>query len=169
MGLARKLININAYADGQGYLGEIAEFEEPKLALSTEDLRTGGMLGPVKVDKGLEAMEATLTMAGHVASLVRKFGTTSVDGVGLRLVGAYRADDGSAAQAVEIYLNGRFSEIDFGKSKPGDDTEHKYTLPVAYYRRVVDGTTDVLIDMVNGIFEVDGTDRYAEIMAILTG
>jgi uncharacterized protein len=169
MGLARTLVNINAYVDGQGYLGEIAEFEEPKLALSTEDHRGGGMLGPVKLDKGLEAMEATITMSGHTASLVRKFGTTSVDGVGVRLVGAYRADDGTAAQSVEIYMNGRFSEIDLGKSKPGDATEHKYKLALSYYRRVVDGSADVRIDMVNGVFEVDGVDRYAEIMDILTG
>lgn len=169
MGLPRKLININAYADGQGYLGEVAEFEEPKLALSTEDLRSGGMLGTVKLDKGLEAMEATLTMGGHVASLIRKFGTTDVEGTRVRLVAAYRADDGSAAQAVEIYLGGRFSEIDLGKSKPGDDTEHKYTFQIAYYRRVVDGSTEVEIDMLAGVFNVDGIDRYAEIMSILQG
>lgn len=169
MGLPRKLVNINAYADGLSFLGQIAEFEEPKLAIATDDWRGGGMLGPVKMDMGLEAQEATLTMGGHTASLIRKFGTTAVDGVQLRLVAAYRADDGTAAQAVEIYLGGRFSEIDLGKGKPGEGTEHKYTVPVAYYRRVVDGVVEVTIDMVNGIFEVDGVDRYAEIMAILLG
>jgi P2 family phage contractile tail tube protein len=91
-----------------------------------------------------------------------------VEGVRLRLVGAYRADDGSPAQAVEIYVGGRFTEIDMGKDKPGDATEHKYTCAVAYYRRVVDGRTEVEIDMLRGVFMVDGIDRYAEIMAILT-
>ena len=169
MGLPRKLININAFVDGQGYLGEVGEFEEPKLALSTEDWRGGGMLGPVKVDKGLEAMSATITMGGHVATLIRKFGTTSVEGTRVRLVGAYRADDGSPAQAVEIFLGGRFSEIDLGKSKAGDNTEHKYTVPLAYYRRVVDGTTEVEIDLLRGVFLVHSEDRYAEIMSILQG
>jgi len=169
MGLPRKLININSYIDGEGFLGEVSEFEEPKLVIATEDYRGGGMLGPVKLDMGLEAMEASVTMAGHTASLVRKFGTTSVDGVQLRLVGAYRADDGTAAQAVEVYLGARFTEIDPGKAKPGDETEHKYTVPVAYYRRVVDGRVEIEIDMINGVFMVDGIDRYAEIMAILLG
>lgn len=168
MGQPRRLIDINAYTDGTGYLGQIAEFEEPKLAINTEDYRGGGMPGPVKHDRGLQGMEATMTMAGHIAEMIRKFGTTAIDGVSVRLVAAYRADDGSAAQAVEIYMNGRFSEIDLGKGKAGDATEHKYTFPLSYYRRVVDGATEVEIDMANGLFLVDGYDFYAEIMAIIT-
>ena len=168
MGLARKLKNCNAFADGDSYLGVISEFDEPKLAIETDDWRGGGMLGNVKIDKGLSAMEATLTMGGHETRLVRKFGTTDVNGLRLRLVGAYQADDGTRAQAVEIYLGGRFSEIDFGKSKPGDSTEHKYTAQCAYYRRVVDGVDEVEIDMLAGTFIVAGVDRYAEIMSILT-
>ncbi|SFG08689.1 hypothetical protein SAMN05518801_10751 [Novosphingobium sp. CF614] len=169
MGLPRKLININVFVNGRGWLGEVSEFEEPKLAFASEEWRGGGMLGPVKLDKGLEAMEATITMGSHTAYLIRQFGTTDVEGTRLRLVAAYRADDGGAAQAVEIYLGGRFSEIDLGKSKPGDDTEHKYTAQLNYYRRVVDGRTEAEIDMLGGLFMIDGVDRYAEIMSILTG
>lgn len=168
MGLPRKLKNCNTFVDGEGYLGKMAEFEEPKLALATDDWRGGGMLGPVKIDMGLEGMEASLTMGGHEAKLIRKFGTTRIDGVRLRLVGAYQADDGSAAEAVECYIGGRFSEIDPGKSKAGDNTEQKYKVPLAYYRRVVNGADEVEIDMLAGIFIVDGVDRYAEIMAIIS-
>lgn len=168
MGLPRKLKNANAFVDGGSYLGVIGEFEEPKLAIATDDWRGGGMLGPVKLDMGLEGMEASLTMGGHEASLIRKFGTTQVDGVRVRLVGAYQADDGTAAQAVECYIGGRFTEIDLGKSKAGDNTEHKYKVPLAYYRRVVDGRDEVEIDMLAGIFIVDGVDRYAEIMSIIS-
>jgi len=169
MGLPRKLKNCNIFVDGQDYLGTVAEFEEPSLALVTEDWRGGGMIGGVKIDLGLEMMEAKFKMGGHVAALIRKFGTTLVDGVRLRMVGAYQADDGSAAQSVEIYVGGRFSEIGMGTSKPGDDTEHEFTTPLSYYRRVADGRTEVEVDMVRGIFIVDGVDRYAEIMAIISG
>lgn len=169
MGLPRTLVNMNAFVEGEGYQGVISEFEQPKLAIATEDHRAGGMLGPVKLDKGLEGMEAALTFGGHEKRLVRKFGTPDVEGVRLRLVGAYRADDGSPAQAVEIYIGGRFTEIDFGKDKPGDATEHKYTAPLNYYRRVVNGRVEVEIDMIGGLFMVDGVDRYAEITAILQG
>lgn len=168
MGYPRKLKNMNGFVDGGSYLGVIAEFDEPKLAIATDDWRGGGMLGPIKIDNGLEGMEASLTMGGHEVTLFRKFGTTQADGVRVRLVGAYQADDGSAAQAVEIYIGGRFSEIDPGKSKPGDSTEHKYKVPLVYYRRVVDGVDEIEIDMVAGVFIVDGVDRYAEIMAIIS-
>lgn len=168
MGLPRKLKNLNAFVDGESYLGTVAEFEQPSLAITTEDWRGGGMPGSVKVDMGLEPMEAKVKMGGHTAELIRKFGTTRVDGVRLRLVGAYQADDGSAPQAVEIYANGRFTEIGFGTDKAGDDTENEYTAALSYYRREVDGRTEVLIDMIAGVFMVDGVDRYAEIMAILS-
>jgi P2 family phage contractile tail tube protein len=169
MGLPRNLVNINAFKNGVSYLGVISEFEQPKLAIETEDYRGGGMLGAIKLDKGVAAMEATLSFGGHEVSLVREFGTTSAEGTRLRLVCAYRADDGSPAQAVEIYIGGRFTEIDLGKDKPGDQTEHKYTAALSYYRRVVDGRTEVEIDFIRGIFIVNGVDRYAEIMAILLG
>ncbi len=51
MGLPRNLVNINAYKNGVGYLGVISEFEQPKLAIETEDYRGGGMLGAIKLDK----------------------------------------------------------------------------------------------------------------------
>lgn len=168
MGLPRKLKNCNAFANGMNYLGVVAEFEEPKLEIDTDEWRGGGMPGAVMVDKGLKAMEATLTMGGHVAELIRNFGTSNVAGVRLRLVSAFQADDGSAPQAVECFIGGRFSQIDVGKAKPGDSTEHKYTVPLAYYRRVVDGRLEVEIDMVAGIFIVGGIDRYAEIMSIIS-
>lgn len=168
MGFPRRLKNINSFVDGEGFLGVIAEFEEPKLAIATDDWRGGGMVGPIKVDNGLEAMQASITMGGHELRLFRKFGTASADGVRVRLVGAYQADDGTAPQAVEVYIGGRFSEIDPGKGKAGDGTEHKYTVPLVYYRRVVDGIVEIEIDMIAGVFIVDGFDRYAEIMAILT-
>lgn len=168
MGIPKKLKNCNAHVDGVGYLGRIAEFEEPNLAIATEEWRGGGMIGPVMLDKGLEAMEAKLKMGGHEAGLIRKFGTTRVDGVRVRLTGAYQADDGTAAQAVECYIGGRFTEIAPGTSKPGDDTEHEYTVPLSYYRREVNGRVEVEIDMIAGVFIVDGLDRYAEIMAIVS-
>lgn len=167
MGLPRKLKNCNAFIDGQGYLGTVAEFEEPALALATEDYRGGGMIGGVKIDLGLEMMEAKLKMGGHVKELIRKFGTPFIDGVRVRLVGAYQADDVPVPEAVECFIGGRFTEIGMGTSKPGDDTEQEYTVALSYYRRVVNGRTEVEIDMIAGRFVVDGIDRYAEIMAII--
>ena len=78
MGIPRKLKNMNAHVDGQGYLGIVSEYEEPMLAIATEDYRGGGMIGSVKIDLGVEPMEATLKMGGHEARLIRKFGTKGI-------------------------------------------------------------------------------------------
>lgn len=168
MGYVRKIMDINSYVDGDSYLGIVTEFDEPKLAIATDDYRGGGMLGSIKIDKGVEPMEASITMGGHEARLFRKFGTTRADGVRIRLVGAYQSNDGSSPQAVEIFIGGRFSEIDPGTSKAGGETQHKYKVPLVYYRRVVDGVDEIEIDFLAGVFIVDGVDRYGEIMAILT-
>lgn len=169
MGLPRILKNLNTFVNGADYRGVIGEFEQPKLALATSDWRGGGMIGTVKLDHGIEPMEATLTFGGHETGLVRQFGTPAINGTRIRLVGAYQRDNSSAPQAVDIFIGGRFTEIDFGKDKPGDPTEHKYKAALSYYRREVNGVVEVEIDMLNGIFMVGGVDRYAEIMAILAG
>lgn len=167
MGLPSKLKNINAFGQGNSFLGVIAEYEEPKLVIKTEEWRGGGMIGAVDIDMGLEKLEANLTMGGHVKTMLRRFGSTKIDGERLRLVGAYQKDDGSKPQSVEVFLGGRLVEFDSGTASAGGDTEHKYKYPCTYYRRVVDGRTEIEIDMLNGTFIVDGVDRYADIMAAL--
>jgi uncharacterized protein len=167
MGIPKKLKNLVAHVDGESYIGQVVEFEEPGLALATEEYRGAGMIGPIMIDLGLQAMQATLKMGGHTASLIRKFGITQVDGVRVRLTGAYQRDDTGEVETVECYIGGRFSEIGMGTAKPGDDTEHDYTIPLAYYRRVVNGRVEIEIDMIAGTFIVDGIDRYAEINSAL--
>lgn len=167
MGIPKKLKNLTAHVDGVNYIGQVVEFEEPPLAIATEEYRGGGMIGPVSIDMGLQAMQASLKMGGHVVELMRKFGTTRVDGVRVRLTGAYQRDDTGEVEVVESYIGGRFSEIGTGTAKAGDDTEHDYTVPLSYYRRVVNGRVEIEIDMVAGTFIVDGVDRYAQIMAAL--
>jgi P2 family phage contractile tail tube protein len=169
MGAPCKLVDINVWVNGGSWQGVASEFEEPKLTIETEDWRGGGMPGPVKLFKNVGAFEGTLTMAGLAPGLVSTFGATDLEGARLRLVGAYRADDGTPARMAEIYIGGRFTEIDFGTSKAGDMTAHKYSYAASYYRRIVDGFEEIAYDAMNGVFRVFGNDRYAEIMVILMG
>jgi hypothetical protein len=72
---------MTVWVDGDNYLGRIKEFEEPKLAIVTEDVRNGGMLGVVPVDRGLDKLTATLTAAGLEDALTSYFGITDIGGV----------------------------------------------------------------------------------------
>lgn len=169
MGLPSKLKNFRLYNDGNNYQGIVGEFTQPKIALQMEEWRGGGMLGPVKIDMGLQLMEAEFTNGGLVKQVMRQFGATSVDGVLLRLVGAYQSDDTGNVDQVELVMRGRLEELDMGNAKAGEDTEHKVKVPLAYYKISVNGRTEIEIDMLNSIFIVDGVDRYAEIRSALGG
>lgn len=169
MGLPSKLKNFRVYNDGNNYQGIIAEVTLPKITILMEDWRGGGMLGAVKVDMGLEAMEIEFTNGGLVKQILRQMGTTTVDGCLLRFVGAYQADDTGTVDRVEVVVRGRPQEIDMGNAKAGEDTEHKAKWPISYYKLAINGRTEIEIDMLNSKFIVDGVDRYAEIMKALEG
>jgi P2 family phage contractile tail tube protein len=163
MGFPSKLKNMNLFLDGTGYLGTVEEVTVPKLTLKMDEWRGGGMLGPVMADMGLDKLEAEFTMGGLIAGALRQFGATALDAALLRFAGAYQDDSTGAVQAVEVVLLGRYSEIDMGNAKPGDNTQHKYKLACTYYKLTVDGLDWLEIDMLGGLFIVFGVDRYADI------
>lgn len=168
MALGKSLKNFNLFIEGRGFAGVIAEATEPKLAIKTEEWRGGGMLGPVMLDLGLEAQEIEFTFGGLVLQTVRSFGVSTVDAVGIRLSGAYQDDASGQVTRREVYVRGRFTELDYGNMQAGEKTEHKGKMAVAYYRSVVNGRTEIECDMVAGLFIVDGVDRYGEIMAAIS-
>lgn len=161
MALPRKLKLMNFMADGTSYRGQITEITQPKLAMKLEEYRAGGMLGPVKVNLGLEALEVQFKMGGYMTELIKNFGGT-IDGTALRFAGSYQQDDTEEVTSIELVMRGRFGEIDSGNSKSGDDTEQSYTVPLTYYKVIENGKDVVEIDLLNAIFNVDGKDRLAE-------
>jgi P2 family phage contractile tail tube protein len=169
MGMPSKLKNMNTYLDGVGHLGIIASFTVPKLALKMEEWRGGGMLGPIMVDQGLDKIEAEFTMGGLVVLALRQFGATQHDAALLRFAGAYQDDGTGAVKAAEFTMRGRYSELDWGDAKPGDDTEHKSKMACSYLRIDIDGRNELEVDLLAGVFIVNGIDRYAEIRAAIGG
>lgn len=161
MGLPRKLKLMNLFTDGDEFRGQVNEVEQPKLALKLEAYRSGGQIGEVKVNLGLEPLETTLKMGGFMTEFLKKFGS-NIDGLPLRFMGAYEQDDTGEVTSIEIVMRGRFGEIDFGTAKVGDDTEQSYTVPLTYYKVIENGSEIIEIDMINSIFVVNGTDRLAE-------
>ena len=167
MGLPAKLKNFNFFQDGAGFLGEIEEVTIPKLAIKASEWRGGGMLGPIMIDEGLEKLESDWTMGGLIVDALRAFGITTHDGVGARFAGAYKDDGTGIVRACEVSMRGRFQEIDWGNAKVGDSTAHKHKFAVSYLRITIDGSEEVEIDLLAGVFIVGGIDRYADIRAAL--
>ncbi|NBI43901.1 phage major tail tube protein [[Haemophilus] felis] len=161
MALPRKLKLMNLMVDGNKYLGEVTEVTQPKLAMKVEEYRAGGMLGGVDINLGLEKLEAEFKMGGYMVELIKKFGG-SINGVPLRFLGAYQQDDTEEVTSVELVMQGRFTEIDSGNSKSGDDTEQTFKVPLTYYKIIVNGQDVLEVDVLNTVFVVDGVDKLAE-------
>jgi P2 family phage contractile tail tube protein len=162
MALPRKLKNLNLFGDGESFLGQVTEVKLPTLTRSMEDYRGGGMSGPVKIDNGQEAIELESKFGGLMRSVLRQYGVTRHDGVQLRFAGAYQRDDTGAVDAVEVVVRGRHSEIDPGTAKAGDDTEFTVKTACSYFKLVINGVTEIEIDLVNMVEIIGGVDRLAE-------
>lgn len=162
MALPRKLKNFNVFNDGLTFIGVVTEVVLPKLTRKMEEMRNGGMNGPVDADLGMEKLTAEHTYGGLVREVFNQFGISRADGVLLRFAGAYQRDDTGEVDAVEVVMRGRHSEIDPGNSKAGDDTAFKVTSTLSYYKLTINGETVVEIDMLNMVEMVNGEDRLAE-------
>lgn len=163
MGFPSKLKDMNLYGDGDSWKGEVPEVTVPKLVLKMEEWRGGGMLGPVMIDQGFDKIEFEFKAGGLLLSPLKQFGAVTVDAAQLRFAGAYQNDATGTVNAVEIVARGRYSEVDFGSQKPGDDTETTYKMACSYYKLILDNQELLEVDLVAGIFTVFGVDRRAEI------
>ncbi|HEJ6164805.1 TPA: phage major tail tube protein [Pseudomonas aeruginosa] len=163
MALPKKLKQLNLFNDGNSYLGVAKSVTLPKLGRKLESYRGGGMDGPVKVDLGHsdDGLQLEWTLGGWDLIALRQFGAVRADGVMLRFAGSVQQDDSGNVSAVEVVTRGRHEEIDFGESTSGEDTEHKITTALTYYKLSVDGDTITEIDLLNMIFIVDGEDLLA--------
>lgn len=165
MAMPRKLKDMNLFNEGESYLGQVASVTLPKLTRKMESWRGGGMGGPVKVDQGMGddglVLEWNLGGLDHIA--LRQYGVMSLGGVGLRFAGAYQRDDDEAIDAVEVVVRGRHEEIDFGESKPGEETEQKIKSNLVYYKLTINGRVEAEIDLMAGTEIIGGVDRRAEV------
>jgi len=168
MGVPSKLKNFNIYADGASLMGVAKEVTLPKIMAKMEEWRGGGMLGPIKIDTGLGAIDMEFTLGGISNIAFKQFGATQYDAAALRFAGGYQEDGNGAVQALEVTCRGRYEELDLGNATAGGDTEHKYKMTCAYYKLVVDGVTWLEIDLVAMVYKVFGVDRYAQIRAAIS-
>ena len=168
MGVPSKLKNFNLFADGGSLMGLSKEATLPKITAKMEEWRGGGMLGPIKIDLGLGALDMEFTLGGLADVAFRQFGATAYDAAALRFAGAYQEDGTGTVQALEVKCRGRYEELDLGNASAGGDTDHKYKMTCAYYQLVVDGVTWLEFDLMAQVYNVFGVDRYAEIRAAIS-
>jgi P2 family phage contractile tail tube protein len=163
MGMPRKLKNYMLFNDGEAYIGQVPEITLPKLSRKMEDYIAGGMSGPIKIDWGQEAIQLEWTCGGFMRGVLAQWGITKHDGVQIRFVGAYQAEDSTTPDSIEIVLRGRHSEIDPGTAKQKEDTAFKVTTQASYYKLSVNGETLHEFDFINMVETVNGVDLLAAV------
>lgn len=163
MSLPRKLRNFNLFHNGESYAGQIPELTLPKLSRKMEDYQAGGMSGPVKTDQGQEAIQFEWTAGGFIKTALQQYGALKHDAVLLRFAGAYRAEDSTTHDSIEVIVRGRHQEIDFGTAKLKDDTAHKFTTVASYYKLSVNNSPIIEFDFVNMIENVNGVDLLQDL------
>jgi P2 family phage contractile tail tube protein len=157
MALPRKLKLFNVFLDGTEFLGVATEVQLPKLARKMLEYRAGDMNGSIDIDACSEKLE--LKMGGFVQEMFATWASPKHDAAIVRFAGSYQRDDTGDVGSVEVYVRGRYSEIDPGSGKAGEDTEQNGKMTLSYYRLTLNGRTLVEIDL-PGLKEiVNGEDR----------
>ncbi|MGE7139656.1 phage major tail tube protein [Luteibacter sp. NPDC031894] len=167
MSLPRVLKNFNHFQDGAGWTGETNSVTLSKLTRKMEPVINGGMALPTKVDLGMDELQVTVTTNGYRLDALSAFGATTVDAVGWRFMGAYQNDATGQLDAVEVYMRGRYSEIDPGDAKAQTVSEWKYTFEPAVYRISINGLEVIFIDSLANVVRINGVDIKAAERAAL--
>lgn len=167
--LPKKLKNFNLFADGDNFVGRVDEITLPNLQRKFEETRPGGLNAPYDSDMGMQKLSSSFKIHEIVASVLRKWGASTVDGVPLRFLGAAVSDGGDAStDAIEIIMRGRYSGLELPSGyKAGEQGLLNCTASLVYFKYVVNGETLIEIDVINMIEIVDGVDVLANQRAAL--
>ncbi|MBB3141223.1 phage major tail tube protein [Halomonas organivorans] len=168
MALPKKLKDMNLFANGDSWQGQVQSVTLPTLTRKIEEWRGGGMEGTVGIDMGIDGlMTCEWTVGGLIAAMFDNYGSSRIDADLLRMTGSYESDDVQEVVPVEVVMRGRHTEIDMGDAQSGENTEHTVTSTLSYYKLTINGATVIEIDIPGYVFKVNGEDRLAERRAAL--
>lgn len=168
MALPKKLKDLNLFANGDSWQGQVQSVSLPTLSRKIEEWRGGGMEGTVGIDMGIDGlMTCEWTVGGLIAAMFDNYGTSRIDADLLRMTGSYESDDDQEVVPVEVVMRGRHTEIDMGDAQSGENTEHSVISTLSYYKLVINGSTVIEVDIPGYVFKVNGEDRLAERRAAL--
>lgn len=158
--------NFVVSVDGRGYAGQASEFNAPKLTLSTEEFRGGGMDAPLDIEMGMEKLECDFSMISYDRDVLALMGLTDGSTVPVTVREVLESHDGNVKSVVHT-LRGKFKEMDPGTSQPGSQNPIKFTVALDYYKLEHNGVVIHEIDVPNMKRIVNGADQLAAHRAAL--
>jgi uncharacterized protein len=158
--------NINLFVDGRGFAGQIDEFNPPRLAITTEEFRGGGMDAPIEITMGMERLETDFSLISYDAEVLSLFGVAEGNLVPFVAREALESFDGTVTPVVHT-MRGKIRELDPGTSKAGDKPSLRVSMALTYYKLQHGGNTIIEIDVENMVRSVNGNDALAGIRSAL--
>ena len=160
--IAHQFKALNAYVDGQSYLGRVDEFEPVNLQIETEGFRAGGMDVEVPLDTGMEQMEINLKLRGVHRQTLEQFGKATSD-TRIEVRGALEDYDGNVTQ-ISYNMVGMITELPTDAIQGrGEVPMTTITMGLNFYEIKVDGDEVIYIDALNMVRRINGVDRLADI------
>ncbi len=167
--MPRSLKGFSAFMDGVGYAGRLMDGQLPKVTLSTEKHRDGGMDGVREMDMGQEPMEITMAFAEYTPALMGAWGLLNGTAKRFTLRGSMESEDGDRVAIIST-TEGLFKEVDPGNWSAGGGgggggsggrAQLKLMQAPHYYRLEIGGSEIYEIDVPNVVRRVQGVDQLA--------
>lgn len=154
------LRNCMLWTDGNLQLGQISDVSPPVPTVKTEEMRNAGMVLPIKVHLGYEALEFSFKMPGFDPDVLALFGLEPGTETPFMITGATIDEDGTEHSSV-LTIRGMLTAGDPGNWKPGDMAENSYTVQVRYYKLEIDDVEIYEADQFD--FKVRGVSQNAKV------
>ncbi|MGO8269277.1 phage major tail tube protein [Rhizobium ruizarguesonis] len=161
--LPRQVKAFNSYINGTSYAGRADTVTLPSLALMLEDHRAGGMDAPIKLELGMEAMTALVTLSDYSPDIIGLVGKPETP---LVFRGAVQAQGGNA-EAVVINMRGMLGTTEFSEWSPGTKSTKALTFELSYFRFRQNDVELAEIDIINMVRKFGGIDQLAGLRAAI--
>ncbi|WP_273794630.1 phage major tail tube protein [Brucella intermedia] len=155
--LPRQLKAFNVYIDGTSYAGRADNATLPPLAFQMEDHRAGGMDGVMRIELGMQAMQAQLVISDYSPEIIRLIGKPEIP---LVLRGAVQAQGGNV-EAVVVNMRGMLSNTEFSQWAPATKSTKTLTYDLSYFRFRQKDEELCEIDIINMVRKFGGEDQLA--------
>lgn len=159
-----KLINANLYVDGNSLLGRAEEITLPAIKWKMAEHKALGMIGTLNTPTVLEKLEGKIKWSAYYEDVLKKaLNPWSLVQLQVRASLEGWGQMGRESQKpVVVMMTVGLQELPLGNIKQGDNVEVESTYNCNYIKMTVDGQDIVEIDIMAGIYEVNGQDLMAE-------
>lgn len=149
--------NANFFLNGNSFAGQLVNVEPPKLTLTTEEFRAGGMNGPVELTTGHEALVFAAEIINFSAPVFQMF--SLAEGANFSAhVRAAAEDWNGKITPIRWEMRGKIKELDPQTITPGTSAKMKISMALDYYRLLHDNREIIEIDVMNMTQMINGVD-----------